>query len=117
MDQELKLNERPYRIFDTGEGKCTVLITSASSVMSLERDYLHLTNFSKRLIIIDISSSISNGISTLNGEDIETLVDDLGLLLDIFWLEGVCIEIDGKCERLSQRLSCVLGVSFVKSVG
>ncbi|APX06366.1 hypothetical protein BWP24_09430 [Vibrio campbellii] len=86
------LNDRPYKVLDTGEGECIIKIVSG-----IEDYLIPVSRFpqNQRVIIVDIAD-------VLNGEQQDSatieraLANDLHLLFDVFWLEEVKIhsEID-----------------------
>ncbi|AUW05145.1 hypothetical protein C1N51_16370 [Vibrio campbellii] len=86
------LNNRPYKVLDTGEGECIINIVSG-----IEDYLITVSRFpqNQRVIIVDIAD-------VLNGEQQDSatieraLANDLHLLFDVFWLEEVKIhsEID-----------------------
>ncbi|WP_182026851.1 hypothetical protein [Vibrio rotiferianus] len=86
------LNDRPYKVLDTGEGECIIKIVSG-----IEDYLITVSRFpqNQRVIIVDIAD-------VLNGEQQDSatieiaLANDLHLLFDVFWLEEVKIhsEID-----------------------
>lgn len=98
MDQHLILNNRRYRICDLGEGECTLMITAVSYLDSLTDFYLPRCN--KRLIVLDMSESWPLNTDVVNQIEAVQLIDDICLLLDIYWLEDVEIVLESPIQDM-----------------
>lgn len=86
------LNDRPYKVLDTGEGECTINIVSGIE------DYLMTVSLfpqNQRVMIVDISGVLND--EQQDSATIErVLANDLHLLFDVFWLEEVKVHSEVK---------------------
>ncbi|WP_295894098.1 hypothetical protein [uncultured Vibrio sp.] len=86
------LNDRPYEVFDLGEGKCSILIVSN---ISLHIEQLSKERVTNRVILVDITKVLEQYIGSKERIP-QLLANDLHLLFDVFWLEEVQIESEVK---------------------
>lgn len=111
MEQILVLNNRRYRICDLGEGDCTLIITVMSELDSLTDSYLQRCE--QRLIVLDISTSLPIHSGVINHMEIEQLIDDIHLLMDIYWLDEAKIVLESNIRYIAQHLIPHLGGRFI----
>ncbi|AXY03088.1 hypothetical protein D1115_19400 [Vibrio alfacsensis] len=79
------LNDRPYDVFDIGEGKCSIVIVTDIQEYVLNNGGKH---FNQRTIIVEVSKLLNNeSLEILTIE--KMLMEDLRLLFDVFWLDDV----------------------------
>jgi len=86
------LNDRPYKVLDTGEGECTINIVSG-----IEDYLMTVSRFpqNQRVMIVDISGVLND--EQQDSATIErVLANDLHLLFDVFWLEEVKVHSEVK---------------------
>ena len=86
------LNDRPYKVLDTGEGECTINIVSG-----IEDYLMTVSRFpqNQRVMIVDISGVLND--EQQDSVTIErVLANDLHLLFDVFWLEEVKVHSEVK---------------------
>ena len=107
MDQILILNNKQYRMCDLGEGRCTLIINSVKHLESLTSTYYKYCE--ERLIVLDIVTAWSMNTTKFNQIEIEQLIDDINLLLDIYWLEEVKFGLEPPLALISMTLSSALG--------
>ncbi len=83
------LNDRPYNIFDIGDGGCHMLLVEEMDEEKLANITAH---HQRRVIIVDISPSWGKRSTYNESYQVTLLAADIHLLLDIFWLESVSLE-------------------------
>lgn len=98
MEHTIYLNDRKYRIYDVGEGKCTLLLSYAQEIELLHEHFCHQSLKIERMIVVDISKCWGGDIDILNAKEYCELMRDLLLLVDIYWLEDYEIKTDKGLE-------------------
>lgn len=94
MDSTIYLNDRKYRYFDVGEGKCTFVLTYSKDIDSIYQCYSHQFLDLERMIVIDTSTCWNDEIDSMRETDRDELINDIRLLADIYWLEDYEIKIE-----------------------
>ncbi|WP_394131391.1 hypothetical protein [Shewanella maritima] len=87
--KKVYLHDRPYHVFDVGEGLCNVVLVNKTGAEEIERITIELNG---RLIIVDIAPAWGNSVLNMTKEQLDQLAEDIHLLVDIFWLEEVNFE-------------------------
>ncbi|MCK6262993.1 hypothetical protein KP803_06830 [Vibrio sp. ZSDE26] len=82
------LNDRPYDVFDFGEGKCSIIIVNN---IDLHIEKLNKEKVTSRIIFVDITKMLAQHIEQKESVP-QLLANDLHLLFDVFWLDEVHIE-------------------------
>ncbi|MEZ9132785.1 hypothetical protein AB4343_16910 [Vibrio breoganii] len=116
MDQGIVLNGRQYRLCDMGEGECTLIIINNGDLASLTKHYMdngsrmssQMSSEIDRLIVLDTSTAWPIPFSQFDQMKVTKLVEDIRLLLDIYWLDEVSIEIEGEMNCLSEEVAEML---------
>jgi len=114
MEITTYLNDRPYRVLDTGEGDCHLFIVYATSKESLTELELICPIESNRTVIMDLSLAWNGCINTLAQEHLTEISADIHLLVDIYWLEEVRINLQQGNAFLYGHLKKVLNERFVE---
>jgi len=102
MDQRVILNNNPYRMCDLGEGKCLLIITSVSHIDSLTTVYTK--HCVQRLIVLDTSVTWPVPMDYFTHIEMAQIIDDISLLLDIYWLEEAKIVLEPPMEHIAEDL-------------
>ncbi|WP_147094845.1 hypothetical protein [Vibrio superstes] len=86
------LNDRPYDVFDTGEGQCSIIIVNN---IGSHIEQLTKARVKNRVILVDITKMLEKYIDKKEVIS-QLLANDLHLLFDVFWLEDVQIKSEVK---------------------
>jgi len=93
VDFKIHLNDREYRICDFGEGKCILVIFYAKDIDSLYDYFSYYFLKHERVILVDISEGWGKELYSLSEVERKTLIEDVRLLADIYWLDEFTIKI------------------------
>ncbi|WP_075202509.1 hypothetical protein [Vibrio mexicanus] len=104
MDQDVYLNDRPYRICDIGEGDCMLVLTNAEGIESLYETYSNRYLELERMIVIDTSLAWQKPLHELTKRESYGLASDIHLLADIYWLDEIKIEVESLGSYLNEIL-------------
>ncbi|WP_076410540.1 hypothetical protein [Shewanella sp. UCD-KL12] len=82
------LNRRHYPLLDEGEGEAFIYLhhqqVSLASCSSIIAQYL---KNQERVFFLDVSENYPKNIEKLTIQEHEELIDDIHLLVDIYWLD------------------------------
>jgi hypothetical protein len=85
-----------------------MVICSAENVADLYEEYNGKYERGCRLIVVDVSLSSTTLEKGLTKKTMDDLVNDIHLLVDIYWLDEVWIEVESKvgmlCEKINAKL-------------
>ncbi|ABZ77410.1 hypothetical protein Shal_2860 [Shewanella halifaxensis HAW-EB4] len=114
MEITTYLNDRPYRILDMGEGGCYLFIVSTVNNEPLkELEWIpHIEK--SRTVIMDLSLAWNAPIETLTQKHLMQISSDIHLLVDIYWLEEVCINLQQGNAFLYGHLKKALNERFIE---
>ncbi|GIU13517.1 MULTISPECIES: hypothetical protein [unclassified Shewanella] len=108
MEFTIYLNDRPYRLLDVGEGECQLMIVDAKEAGSLYELGLFDPSESRRAVILDTSLAWASDLAALPCRHIAKIVEDVHLLIDVYWLDRLRICQPQSNNELYQALKQLL---------
>lgn len=109
-EQLITLNNREYTIQDMGEGNAFLLIKHQQIIpVGLLDLMVNHKQCNTRIITLDITPHFPPITNSLSAQQLATLIEDLHLLCDIYWLEEVEVHSYYYPDVVQQHMKSRLG--------